>query len=145
MGSLTRWDPFGGLNSLQYELDRVFGRSWDGLSSDSSRTWVPATEITSDEEGCTVQMALPGVDPKRVDVEVAENVLTVKGERKTKTNNENSYVSEFGQGSFTRSFRLPNNIDAEKVAANFEHGMLELRLPLVEAAKPRRITVTSAA
>lgn len=145
MGSLTRWDPFGGVNSLQYELDRVFGRSWDGLSSDSSRTWVPATEITSDEEGCTVRMALPGVDPKRVDVEVAENVLTVKGERKTKTDNENSYVSEFGQGSFTRSFRLPNNINAEKVVANFEHGMLELRLPLVEAAKPRRITVTSAA
>jgi len=145
MRSLTRWDPFGGLNSLQYELDRVFGRTWDVSASDTSRTWVPATEITSDEEGCTVRMALPGVDPKRVDVEVAEDVLTVKGERKTKTNNENSYVSEFGQGSFTRSFRLPNNIDAEKVVANFEHGMLELRLPLAEAAKPRRITVTSAA
>ena len=145
MLSLRRLDPFGGLNSLQYELDRVFDRSWDVLSSDSSRTWVPATEITPDEEGCTVRMGLPGVDPKRVDVEVAENVLTVKGERKTKTNNENSYVSEFGQGSFTRSFRLPNNIDAEKVVANFEHGMLELRLPLAEAAKPRRITVTSAA
>ena len=90
-------------------------------------------------------MALPGVDPKDVDVELAENVLTVKGERKTKTKDENSYVSEFGHGSFTRSFRLPTNIDAEKVVANFEHGMLELRLPLADAAKPRRIMVTSPA
>jgi HSP20 family protein len=90
-------------------------------------------------------MALPGVDPKDVDVELAENVLTVKGERKIKTNDENSYVSEFGHGAFTRSFRLPTNIDAEKVVANFEHGMLELRLPLAEAAKPRQIRVTSAA
>ncbi len=145
MRNLTRWNPFGELNSLQYEMDRVFGRSWDVPASDTSRTWVPATEISSDDEGCTVRMALPGVDPKHVDVEMAENILTVKGERKIKTNDENSYVSEFGHGSFTRSFRLPTNIDAEKVVANFEHGMLELRLPLAEAAKPRRIMVASPA
>ena len=145
MRSLTRWNPFGELNSLQYELDRVFGRTWDVSASDTSRTWVPSTEISSDDYGCTVRMALPGVDPKDVDVELAENVLTVKGERKIKTNDENSYVSEFGHGAFTRSFRLPTNIDAEKVVANFEHGMLELRLPLAEAAKPRQIRVTSAA
>ena len=145
MRSLTRRNPFGELNSLQYELDRVFGRTWDVSASDTSRTWVPSTEISSDDDGCTVRMALPGVDPKDVDVELAENVLTVKGERKIKTNDENSYVSEFGHGAFTRSFRLPTNIDAEKVVANFEHGMLELRLPLAEAAKPRQIRVTSAA
>ena len=145
MRSLTRWNPFGELNSLQYELDRVFGRTWDVSASDTSRTWVPSTEISSDDDGCTVRMALPGVDPKDVDVELAENVLTVMGERKIKTNDENSYVSEFGHGAFTRSFRLPTNIDAEKVVANFEHGMLELRLPLAEAAKPRQIRVTSAA
>ena len=145
MRSLTRWNPFGELNSLQYELDRVFGRTWDVSAPDTSRTWVPSTEISSDDDGCTVRIALPGVDPKDVDVELAENVLTVKGERKTKTNDENSYVSEFGHGSFTRSFRLPTNIDAEKVVANFEHGMLELRLPLADAAKPRRIMVTSPA
>ena len=145
MRSLTRWNPFGELNSLQYELDRVFGRTWDVSASDTSRTWVPSTEISSDDDGCTVRMALPGVDPKDVDVELAENVLTVKGERKIKTNDENSYVSEFGHGAFTRSFRLPTNIDAEKVVANFEHGMLELRLPLAEAAKPRQIRGTSAA
>ena len=145
MRSLTRWNPFGELNSLQYELDRVFGRTWDVSASDTSRTWVPSTEISSDDDGCTVRMALPGVDPKDVDVELAENVLTVKGERKTKTNDENSYVSEFGHGSFTRSFRLPTNIYAEKVVANFEHWMLELRLPLAEAAKPRQFRGTSAA
>ena len=145
MRSLTRWNPFGELNSLQYELDRVFGRTWDVSAPDTSRTWVPSTEISSDDDGCTVRMALPGVDPKDVDVELAENVLTVKGERKIKTNDENSYVSEFGHVACTRSFRLPTNIDAEKVVANFEHGMLELRLPLAEAAKPRQIRVTSAA
>ena len=145
MRSLTRWNPFGELNSLQYDLDRVFGRTWDVSASDTSRTWVPSTEISSDDAGCTGRLALPGVAPQEGDVEVAENVLTVKGERKTKTNDENSYVSEFGHGSFTRSFRLPTNIDAEKVVANFEHGMLELRLPLAETAKPRRIMGTSAA
>jgi HSP20 family protein len=144
MLSLTRWNPFEELTSLHRELDRVFGRSWGEFPAGKGWSWVPATEVTSDEHGWTVRMALPGIEPKDVHVDLTHNVLTVSGERATEVKSEEKaerHMSEIGYGHFERSFTLPENVAAEDVAAHFDNGMLELRLPLREAAKPRRIEI----
>ena len=137
MLSLTRWDPFEELNNFH----RAFSRHRTAVPAERDWPWVPATEVTSDKEGWTVRMALPGIDPKNVEVDLHDNLLTVAGERSGKDGDLEHHVSEFGYGAFERSFTLPSSVDAEKVDAVFERGMLELRLPVAEASKPRRIEI----
>ena len=137
MLNLTRWNRFEELDTFH----RAFSRRWTAVPAERDWPWVPATEVTSDKEGWTVRMALPGIDPKNVEVDVHDNVLTVAGERSGKDEDMEHHVSEFGYGAFERSFTLPSSVDAEKVDAVFEHGMLELRLPVAEASKPRRIEI----
>ena len=86
-------------------------------------------------------MALPGIDPKDVHVDLHQNVLTITGERTLNEEKSEQHVSEIGYGRFERSFTLPDNVASEKVNAHFENGMLELTLPVSEAAKPRRIEI----
>ena len=145
MLSLTRWNPFEELNSLHREMDRAFGRSYGVTPKTDGWSWVPATEVTSDNEGWKVKMALPGIDPKDVQVDLHGNLLTVKGERTTKKENGEKHISEIGYGSFERSFTLPEVVDTEKVHAAFDNGMLELTLPVAEETKPRRIEITGKA
>ena len=142
MLSLSRWNPFEELTNLHREMDRVFGRSWDEVPAGRSWSWVPASEVASDEQGWKVQMALPGIDPKDVHVDLNNNVLTVTGERTMKGEKAEQHLSEIGYGRFERSFTLPENVDLTNVGAHFENGMLELTLPVTEAAKPRRIEIT---
>ncbi len=141
MLSMTRWNPFAELNSLHREMDRVVGRYIADEETGLGRSaWVPATEIRSSQEGWTLRMALSGIDPNDVQVDLHHNTLTISGER-TRTEGDGQHTSELHYGRFERSFTLPSNVDAEKVSADFTHGMLGLTLPLAETAKPRRITI----
>lgn len=144
MLSMTRWNPFAELNGLHREMERVFGRYVDEESTGTGRSaWMPATEISSSKEGWTLRMALPGIDPKEVQIDLHANTLTISGER-ARTEEDGDHTSEFHYGRFERSFVLPSNVDAENVSAEFTHGMLALTLPLAEAAKPRRIAIKGA-
>ena len=102
---------------------------------------MPAAEVVSDDDGWTVKMALPGIAPKDVSVEIDHHVLKVTGERSTEETGEKR-LSEIGYGRFERRFTVPETVDAEKVSAAFEHGMLVLTLPVSEATKPRQIAIT---
>ncbi|MXY25174.1 MAG: Hsp20/alpha crystallin family protein [Acidobacteria bacterium] len=145
MLSMTRWNPFVELNSLHREMDRVFGRFVADEEPDVGRSqWVPATEISAGQDGWTLRMALPGIDPNAVQVDLHGSTLTITGER-TRSEGDGQRTSEFHYGRFERSFTLPANVDAESVSADFTHGMLALTLPLAEAAKPRRISINGAA
>ena len=141
MLSVTRWNPFEELTSMHREMDRVFGRSWGEYAARKGRSWVPAAEVTSETGGWKVRMALPGIDPADVHVDLNHNVLTITGERTVKTEESEQQISEIGYGRFERSFTLPEHVATEKVSANFDNGMLELTLPVSEAAKPRRIEI----
>lgn len=138
MLSLTRWNPFDEITDLHRELDRVFGRSVAHQKGANGWSWVPATEVTSDKDGWKVRMELPGIEPKDVHVELNHNMLTVTGERTVKEDDGERHVSEFGYGRFERTFTVPDNVDAEKVSAEFDKGMLELRLPVSDKARNRR-------
>ena len=142
MMSLTRWNPFEELGSLHRELDHVFGRrAGDAQAGAHGRAWVPATEVATAEDGWRVRVALPGVDPKQVEVDLHGNTLTVKGERADGRGGNGWYESEISYGRFERTFTLPTNVDPNRVEAHFTHGMLELTLPLAGSARPRRIEI----
>ena len=133
MLSLTRWNPFEEMTSFHRDFDRAFGMTDEPVKQNWS--WLPAAEVTSGSDGWTIRMALPGIDPKDVNVDLDHHVLTISGERSVREEKTKKHMSELGYGRFTRSFTLPDTVDTEKVAAKFEHGMLELTLPVTEATK----------
>jgi HSP20 family protein len=138
---LTRWSPFDELTDLHREVDRLFGRTRGEGPTQDGRAWMPATEVTSSKEGWQLRIALPGIEPEHVNVNLHGNTLTVKGERSETKQDQELHVSEIRYGRFERTFALPTKVESEKVTATFENGMLELQLPLAETSKPRRIEI----
>lgn len=141
MLSMTRWNPFEELTGLHREMDRVFGHYVGDERAGTPAAWTPATEVNSGEDGWRIRVALPGIDPKDVKIDLHGNTLTISGERPRAETNGQGRTSEFHYGRFERAFTLPANVDAEKVVAGYDNGMLNLNLPLAEAARPRRIAI----
>ena len=140
--ALVRWDPTRELASMEIDrLNRMFSDLWgEGLG----RGWVPPVDIYETEERELVLKAeLP--DMKREDIHVTfeNNVLTLKGERKLaeEVKRENVQRMERYYGSFTRSFTLPATVDGSKITASYKDGILTIRLPQREEARPKQITV----
>lgn len=147
MTMMTRWNrtgwttPYDALTDVRRELDRVFGES-ERTNGGSVLPLAMDVIETADELRATIE--LPGVRPEDVEITVDDNVLTVAGEKKVtlETDDEAGVrISERRYGRFERSFVLPQNVDSERVSADVEHGVLMLRLPKREEAKPRRIRV----
>jgi len=103
----------------------------------------PPINVYDDNESYVVRAELPGVDPKDIDISVANNTLTIKGKRETNVKGENvSYHRrERNFGEFRRAFTLPDQVDSGKVMAHAKDGILEIRLPRAEQAKPRQVEV----
>ena len=157
MLALRRWNPFReegmwpfeDLTNLHQEMDRVFGGLWGeapGLMKKNGHGFAPSAEVTSDDHAWHVRMALPGIEPKDVHVDVTDNMLTVSSERGMEEEKPGEKrQTEFSYGRFERSFTLPKTVNVDGVTAEFENGMLELMLPMMEAAKPRVIEVKKGA
>jgi HSP20 family protein len=128
-------DMLNEMNRLQSEFGRAVGKA--GLRGG------PAANVWADEHAVYAQFDLPGVDASKLDVSVVEgNVLTVQGERPlVEVPGAVWHRHERGHGNFSRTFTLPTMVDADKVEAKYENGVLTLTLPKAEAAKPRKITV----
>lgn len=141
---LTRWqplNPWGQLQQLQSEMNRLFDR-W-GTDGAGQPAAFPAANIWEDHEALHVEMELPGLDLKNLEIYVTgDNQLAIKGERRP-TLPEKAVVhrQERGFGSFTRVLTLPTPVDADKVEARLENGILSVRMAKHEAAKPRKIPV----
>lgn len=142
MTALTRWTPFDDLFRLHRRLDRLFDEVF-GIGEDFGRAprlgFVPPVETASTDDSYQVRVALPGVDPKNVSIEVSGNVLTIRGEHRAER--ADAEVSEFGYGRFERTLTVPSTIDLDKVTASCRHGVLELRMPWKESVRPRRIPI----
>jgi len=146
--AIVRWQPFRDLLATEREFDRLFREAFSPLFGQregefSTRAWAPAVDIFETENSIVLKAELPGVDPKDVEVRVEDNTLYLKGERKfeNETKEENYHRIERSYGSFARSFVLPNSMDAEKVAAEYQDGLLTLTLPKREEAKPKTIKI----
>ena len=132
---LVRWDPFEEMNRLH---DHFF--SGKGLSKQAFRV---AVDIREEDDAFYVDAEVPGLSAEDVKVDVEKNVLTLSGERKVeKEEAEGTYRRvERHYGSFTRSFSLPETVDADNISADLKHGVLELKLPKKEAPTPKQISV----
>ena len=149
--TLVRWsDPLREFAQLQDRINRVFsdsyGRSDEGLMT--SGTWAPPVDIYQNGDHEVVLRAeLPGMTREDIDITVDNGTLTIRGEKKfsSEVKEESFHRIERRYGSFSRSFSLPQTVDTGKVGAEYKDGVLTVRLPLREEAKPRQIKVDVAA
>src|SRR5213079_3458977 len=144
MRTLTRWEPFRGVTSLQEQVNRLFNDAFERQGEESSLTaWAPAVDIYETEHELVVKADLPDVDPKDLDIGVENNILTIRGERKfeKKVNEENYVRVERSYGSFARSFTLANTVNSDAIKADYQNGVLTLTIPKREEAKPKQVKV----
>ncbi len=143
--ALIRWEPAREINSLQGEMNRLFNTFFDTPTNGTTapRRWIPPMDLVEAEDHFVLSADLPGLTEADVSIEVVDDVLTISGERKLeRETSRDGYVRmERGFGSFSRSLTLPEGIDADAVAASFEHGVLEVRIPKPEQRKPRRVAI----
>ena len=128
--------------TLNRALDQAFNAS---LTSDS-RVWVPAIDVVEQKDAYVMYAELPGVDASQVDISFEQNVLTIRGTKRSvlETSNEGElrvYASERVTGSFERSIRLPEFVDGDKISADFNNGLLIITVPKAQAAQARRIEI----
>jgi HSP20 family protein len=142
--ALVRWDPIRELDSLQSDMNRLFDRFFEGrAANDTSRRWIPAMDLLETEDHLVLRGDLPGMTEDDVDIEIKDNVLTVSGERKAEHEDkgEGYHRVERAFGGFSRSLTLPVGVDAGQVEANFDNGVLEVRIPKPAEAKPTRVQI----
>jgi len=146
MTLLTRWEPFREFSPMQDRLNRLFRESYNPERPDealTTTTLAPPVDIYEDEHNFTLKIEVPGIDEKDIDVRIEGNTLTVHGERKLEKEEkeENFRRVERHYGSFTRSFTLPGSVDPGEVSADYDKGVLKIKLPKKAEAKPKQIKV----
>lgn len=139
---LTRWDPFQEMLNLRRTVDRLF----DNVNPD--REWQPtqwglAVDVVENKDDFVIKASVPGINPDDLDVSYSDDTLTIKGEVKSDSEyKEDQYhLRERRYGSFARSISLPIKIKGDAIEANYQNGVLTLRLPKAEEVKPRRISI----
>ena len=147
MNSLTRWEPYRELQTMRQMMDRLldddFLRPLNLWERGGEATTGLALDVAEKDDAYIVKASLPGVNPEDVEVTLTDNVLTIRGEtREDKDIKQESYhLRERRFGSFARSVTLPNAVNADKIEAVNENGVLTLTLPKAESVKPRKIEV----
>jgi HSP20 family protein len=139
---LVRWTPFRDLMTLHEEtgkmLDSFFDRGGEGIDGD----WVPVMDVSESGDQVVVKAEVPGMKKEDIKVSVKDDILTISGEKKQeeRAEGENWHRVERSYGSFKRVLSLPS-VDSAKVEATYKDGVLEVRLPKLEAAKPKEIPI----
>jgi HSP20 family protein len=145
--AIVRWEPLRELGTLQNEMNRLFNSVFDAPPAGGNgamRRWMPAMDLAETEEDFVLRADLPGLGEDDVKIELEDATLTISGDRKSEheEKGEGFYRVERAFGSFSRSLTLPQGVDAEKVSASFDRGVLEVRIPKPEQRKPRRIEIS---
>jgi HSP20 family protein len=142
--ALVRWDPIRELDSLQSDMNRLFDGFFQGRAgNDVNRRWIPAMDLVETADHLVLRADLPGISEEDIEIEIKDGVLTVSGERKTEHEDkgEGYHRVERSFGRFSRSLTLPDAIDADSVKANFDRGVLEVKIPKPAETKPHRVQV----
>jgi len=137
---LSTWRPF---RELEEQMEDVFRMPlW---KPNGEKAWIPAVDVFEKDDKFVVKAELPGMKEEDIEVSVVGETLTIKGEKKTESEvkDEDYYRSERSYGSFFRSIPLPSSVDASKIEADIEDGVLEVTLPKLAAVKPKKIAVSA--
>ncbi|HET9937332.1 MAG TPA: Hsp20/alpha crystallin family protein [Gaiella sp.] len=145
MATLVRWEPFRELAQLQGEMGRLVNGLLEGQGR-GAQQWVPSLDVWETDAELVYAFDLPGVPEEQIQIEVQDDTLTISGERARETTEQDDrfYRFERRYGSFGRAVGLPAGIDDSKIEASYVDGVLEVRVPKPEEAKPRRIQLGSA-
>jgi HSP20 family protein len=138
LGEMMRWNPADELSSWHRDIDDLFGRFF-GRSESTPGNWSPRVETYRKENDYVIRVELPGVDPKDIHVQSEGNLLHIMGERKTEE--DGSEYRQTFYGKFERQLALPQGVEADKIAARYEHGVLEIRVPLPAQLAGRNIPI----
>jgi HSP20 family protein len=151
MASISRYSDYpGGLFGLQRLnrlLDEAFvGSAFPEQGSAITSAWFAPTDVSEDANSLQITLEVPGVRPEDVKISLENNLLTVRGEKKQEAEERTERVHRYERsyGTFERSFVLPNTVDPDKISANYENGILKIRIPKSERARPREIPVSAA-
>lgn len=143
--AITRWDPFRDVLALQNRMNSLF-QDINRAEGDALTTaaFVPPVDIYEDEHKIALKLEVPGMKENDLDIQLENNVLTVKGERKfeKEEKEENFHRIERRYGSFYRSFTIPNTVNPESVKASYDAGVLQIELQKRAEAKPKQIKVS---
>jgi HSP20 family protein len=145
--AIVRWEPLREFSTLQNEMNRLFNTVFDAPTGNGGgttlRRWMPAMDLVETDDHFVLRADLPGLSEEDVNIEVEDRVLTISGERKAEheVSKEGYHRVERAFGSFSRALTLPEGVDADAVAATFDRGVLEVRIPKPEQRKPRKVTI----
>ncbi len=146
--AIVRWNPLDDILFLQRRMNKIFEDNFLGRKSSndeelSSGLWSPSVDIYETESDIVLKAELPEVNQKDIKINIEDNVLTLKGERKfeKETKEENYHRMERSYGSFSRSFTLPGSINKDNVKASYKNGVLKITMPKKEESKPKQISV----
>jgi HSP20 family protein len=145
---LVPWQPFRELQEMERRFEDIFSRPflpavWRRIPT-VEMGWAPAIEVFEKEDKFVVKAELPGMKEEDIDISVVGDTLTIKGERKAESEvkEEDYYCCERSYGSFSRSIAIPSNVNANKIEASYEDGVLEVSLPKAPEVKPKKVTVS---
>lgn len=141
------FENFQTLRRLNSVLDEAFA-TWPFQQESGSITssWYPACDVFEDKEAVKIVAELPGVKPEDVKLSLENNLLTIRGEKKQEAEERSERVHRYERsyGSFERAFVLPSTVDADKISAQYDNGVLTVVVPKAERARPREIPVRTA-
>ena len=137
-GDLIRWNATEELTHWHRDIDELFGRFFQ-TPEGSMQSWMPRMETCRKDNNYVVRIDLPGVNPNDVHVETEGNLLTISGERKEEE--KRSEYRETFYGKFERQITLPQGVEADKVTARYEHGVLEIQVPLPVQLTARKVPI----
>jgi HSP20 family protein len=141
--TLVRWDPFRELLNVHDRLSQLSSDSSARGQNDLYGNWTPAVDIFERGDDLIVRAEVPGVQKEQLESQVEDGTLVLSGERKreSEVREEDAYRLERSYGKFSRSFRLPATVDPSKITAQYRDGVLELRLPKLDQARPRKVAI----
>ncbi len=146
--AIVRWDPFRDLMNLQDEVNSLFRRSFfrgadTPATAETTATWAPPLDMYESDDRLTVEVELPGLEGKDIDISLEDDILHIKGERKFagEVKEDNYHRVERAYGYFERNIPLPRKVDEDKVAASVTGGVLRIEMPKAAEAKPRQIPI----
>jgi len=148
----SAWPALHPITSMEKAFDRFFGRRWPSLWNDTPTVdtlfefeglRMPSLDLIDRDNEILVRAEIPGIEKKDIDISIADNVLTIKGQTSSESKEEKGdyYRHEISSSSFARSVSLPSNVDESKVFANLKDGILEVNLPKSESSKRKTIKI----
>lgn len=143
--TFVKWDPFREFASLDRGLAALSAATRSHQTEKSNGSWAPVVELFERENELVLRADLPGISRDEIEIEVENSMLTLSGERKQDVEIEagKSYRSERTYGAFKRSFKFAPTVDVSRISATHKDGVLEIVLPKMEQAKPKRVEIAA--